>query len=212
MTVVDFRDDVMATPGFTHHLTDLLGNLAKLSTLVRGPAPGHLLNEPDRLADPALCLKAAAWHVADYAFFHHVDVLRPHTLPMPLLDVDEVALTAVISELLRSAIEATANKGAVVCHLYRDRHGLRVCVSDSSGQSPQQILWWDGSSRFQILRHLAVEVDTMGGTMIVACHPDEGVVVEILFPPDMCIERAVALPCSLAANDHKPPPGRRKRP
>lgn len=50
----------MATPGFTHHLTDLLGHLAKLSTLVRGPAPGHLLNEPDRLADPALCLKAAA--------------------------------------------------------------------------------------------------------------------------------------------------------
>ena len=203
----------MATPGFTHHLTDLLGQLSRLSALMRGPATVESLIDPDQaLADPARCIKDAAWRVADYAFFHHVDVLRPYGLPMPLLGVDAVALTAVVSELLRSAIEATSDKGAVVCHLYRDDHGLRVCVSDSSGQNPQQILWWQGSSRFQILKHLAFDVDAMGATMIVACHPDEGVVVEVLFPPALCVERSVAVSYIPAANDTRPRHGRRRRP
>lgn len=106
----------MPTPGLTHHLTDLLGQLSRLSTFMRAPATAdRRINLDQPLADPANCIKIASWRVADYAFFHHVDLLRPYVMPMPWLAVDEVALTSVISELLRSAIEATASKGAVVC-------------------------------------------------------------------------------------------------
>lgn len=59
---------------------------------------------------------------------------------------------------------------------------------------------------------MAIEVDAMGATMIVACHPDEGVVVELLFPPSLCVERERVAPCCPAANDIKPRQGRKRHP
>lgn len=210
------QNDVMATPGFTYHLSDLLAQLQRLSGLLTNPSRGSLIppsTAPAVWSDPYRCIEKAGWRVSDYAFFHHVDILRPYGLPAPLLTVDEGLLLPVLESLMKSAIEASADKGAVVCHLHRDGRGLRICICDSSGVSAGHILQLATGSRLSLMREVALEVDAMGGTLLVACHPDEGVVVELLFPPDRLVERTCFLPASAAANDaglkgH----GHRKRP
>lgn len=196
----------MATPGFTHHLSDLLAQLHRLSGLMGDPlpiVPEALPSMPVVWSNPRRCIETAGWRVSDYAFFHHVDVLRPYSLPMPMLMVDEVTLTSLIVDLMKSAIEASANKGAVVCHLHQDQRGLRICICDSSGHSPKHILQLEENSRLRIFKQAAIEVDALGGVLIVACHPDEGVVVEILFPPECLVRPAAFLPAPLSANDDR---------
>lgn len=195
----------MATPGFTHPLSDLLAHLNRLSALMRGTAeePVAAVAAPLVWTDPRLCIEKAGWQVADYAFFHHVDVLRPYALSPTWLMVDEARLTAIICDLMKSSVEATADRGAVVCHLYQDARGLRICVSDSSGHNAGHILKLDGISRLRIIRQIALQMDDLGGSVIMACHPNEGVVVELVFPPALCVRPVAFLPPPSPANDIK---------
>ena len=181
MTVEQQKDDDMASPGSPDHQPALQARLAHLSDLFSEQA------DPSPLSDPAQCLKQAGLRVSDYAFFHHVDVLRPIGPVVPQLAVPTGTLTSMAARLMVSAISACSGGGSVVAYVHRDEHGVRLCFCDSSGYSPRPV---DAGERLAVLRLTAVEMDALGGTLIVAHHPDQGLVVELLFPPPLCLDPA----------------------
>ncbi len=192
----------MASPGFTHHLNDLLGQFSRLATLMRSPATAldtpasqtHVL-QPGVAAKPAgpvavcpqMIMRQVGWRLGDEAFFHRVDVMRRYRWDLPLLCVDEVLLGAILTELVRTAIISSGRNGAVICALHYDDHGLRFSISDSSGATGQDVNWWEGCNRYRTLGRLEQDAARLGGRQLISVFAGEGVVVELLFPKALCL-------------------------
>jgi hypothetical protein len=186
----------MASPGFTRHLNDLLGQFlsefSRLAALMRSPSRASVPAAPaEPLAAVAICpqaiLRQVGLSLGDEAFFYRVDVMRRYRWDVPLLCVDAVMLTSVLTDLVRGAITACGHEGAVICDLGYDGQGLRLAISDSSGVTGQTMGWWEGSSRYRHLARLEQDVIRLGGQQRVSVFEGEGVVVELRFPAALCL-------------------------
>ena len=196
----------MPTPGFSHHLNDLIEQLMKLAEAMRA---ANKYVEPWPRSPLSVCpkrvLKQSCWRVGDEAFFHHVDVMRRYHWHMPLLNVDGLMLASVLTDLMRLAIVCCGERGAVVCGLHNGPKGLRFSVSDSSGVTGREKDWLEGCTRrHDLLSKLEQDALVLGGQLLVSVHEGEGVVVELLFPPELCALPLHYYSGSVVANDAGP--------
>ena len=135
---------------------------------------------------------------------------------VPLLLCDPLVLSEVIRELVSAALKASGEGGLVIVDSHFGLEGLRFSISDSSGHNPIQrsgdAAAWQQSYRYRHLCALAAQIDAMGATQIASFHPDEGVVVELLFPPALCLGASVIMGWRKAANDACDPSTQRHSP
>lgn len=186
----------MASPGFTHPLGLIVAQLNCLALMLRDVGPADTGDDLTRLVShPRDVMNRVCRDLDDTAFFHRADLLQTYRWNLPYLLCDPLALAEVLRDIILMSLQASGEGGIVITDMDYSAKGLRISISDSSGHvrtsDERNDVWWAGSQRYRRLCALNSCLDDMGGTLVVAFHPDEGVVVEIYFPSSLCLGSAM---------------------